>query len=167
AKDRQPVAELVLPNLHVTAGVQGPERVGDLENEAPGGRAEETDPEQTVHLAAGRDRPFDAGLDLLERWFQVITEGPPDRRELHTSTRSFEQQGAEPPFEVLDRLADSRGRYDQPLGGATEVQFVGERQKDLDLTPLHRLSSRLGSLPLRLTNFATFAIVRNSPLADR
>ena len=74
AEERQPVAQLVLADLHRRSRDTRLERVGDLQHEAAGGGAEEPDAEDTVHLAAGRGRPLDAGLDLLERGLQVIAE---------------------------------------------------------------------------------------------
>lgn len=68
---------------------------------------------------------------------QILEEAPPDRGEGHPSAGPLEESRADRSFQLLDRLADHGHRDVQSLGAAPEVQFLADRQKDLDLTSLH------------------------------
>jgi hypothetical protein len=120
------------------------EGVGDRQDELAGGGADEADAQRVAHPAGGGDRPLDALPDALVGGAQVLLEAAADGRRPDPAARPLEQRGAHLLLELLDRLADPGRAHVQALGGAAEVQFVGQGQEDLDVALLHGSRLRAG-----------------------
>jgi hypothetical protein len=114
---------------------------GHLVEKLADGRADEADPQHALDAAAGRDRSVDAFADLLVGGAQVVVKAAADRSQRDPAAGPFEQRGSDPALQLLDRLTDPGGGHVQPLGGAAEMQLLGEGQEDLDVALLHHRSS--------------------------
>src|SRR5215469_1730314 len=73
---------------------------------------------------------FQKGADLRE-------QGRTGRGKGHRAAVTIEQAHTEVTFECLDLLGQGRARDQQTLGGATEVQFLGDRDEVPQLPQLH------------------------------
>lgn len=96
-------------------------------------RADDAEPytarAQTGRLGAGESRSEEV-VGLLE----ILAETPADRGQGHAPAGAVEQCRADAPFLFGDGLADAGLGHVQPLGGAAEVQLLGQRQEDLDVS---------------------------------
>ncbi|WSG18403.1 hypothetical protein OIE66_16435 [Nonomuraea sp. NBC_01738] len=121
-----------LAEQHLTAGMTGP--VGLDERAQRVSRVpEDAQPERvTGRLGAGQTL-----LDQVVGPLQILAQPPADRGQGHPPAGAIEQRDAQPPFLLADGLADPRLGHVQAFGGAAEMQFLGERQKDLDIPQLH------------------------------
>lgn len=124
--------------LNRAAWVTGGEGVSRLHDELTGPGSGEADAQHTTDVHAGVLGVGDGSLNLLVRGQEVVAELSTNRSEDNLTAAAFEQGATDASFQRLDRLAHPAGRDVQPLGGPREMQFLGQRQKRLDLVPLHQ-----------------------------
>lgn len=83
---------------------------------------------------AGRRRgPVQGGGDPAVVGFQVGAELGAERGEGDAAAGAQEERGADAPFEALHQLADAGPGEQHALGGAAEVQFLGQDQEAVQL----------------------------------
>jgi hypothetical protein len=82
----------------------------------------------------GEPGPFHALAQPPVHEPQVGVEPLADRGEPDAAAGALEQLGADLALLLPDGLADPRGADVQAFGGPGEVQLLGERQEDLDVT---------------------------------
>ncbi len=98
---------------------------------------------QQVGLALGGcPGPLQALLQAPVDRHQVLPQLLPGGRQPHVAAVALEQLDADAALLLLDGLADPCGRHVQPLGGPPEVQFLRQRQKDLDVAQFHGFPPR-------------------------
>nr|WP_280471173.1 hypothetical protein [Nocardia cyriacigeorgica] len=68
---------------------------------------------------------------------EVVAQPRTDSGQPDIAVVTIEQQSADRAFLLLDRLAHAGHRDMQPGSGATEMKFLRQRQKDLDIANLH------------------------------
>lgn len=107
---------------------------GPVGAQCAGVERQQTDP-QLCGLAAGCQLGApQAVLELQVDRSQILPQLVADRGEPHAPIGSFEQQRANLPLLLLNRLSDARRRHPKSLGGAPEMQLLGQRQEDLDIS---------------------------------
>ena len=139
AQRAEPVGEQALDDLHRAGGIPVPEHLGGLDDQVAAPRAGEADAHRPADAARRRGRAADRLADLAVAGLQVVPQLFAGRREPYDAAGALEQRGADGALLLFDRLAHPRRGDVQPLGGAAEVQFLGEGQEDLDVAELHCL----------------------------
>jgi hypothetical protein len=100
--------------------------------------AEDAQPQGPADAQGGRFGAGQSRLKEVEGLLEVFSEASADRSQAHAPASAIEQDHAETPFLSADGLADAGLGHVEPFGGAAEVQFLGQRQEDLDVAQLHR-----------------------------
>jgi hypothetical protein len=90
--------------------------------------------------ASDGDGLLDARRDLAVARVEPVAQPFAQRGEAHAAAGPLEQGAADPALLLLDRLTDARLRHAKAFGRTPEVELLGERQEDLDVTQLHRSS---------------------------
>lgn len=101
------------------------------------GVAEDAQPQATARALAGLLGAGESRVEEVEGLLEILTEAPADRSQGHTPAGAVEQPDAEAAFLTADGLADAGLGHMESLGGAAEVQFLGQRQEDLYVAQLH------------------------------
>ncbi|UJP11585.1 LysR substrate-binding domain-containing protein [Microbacterium sp. KUDC0406] len=119
----------------------------DLREAAPedGGHRRQILPHRTHHperdsvrtAERGALRRFDTVEDAPVTGLQVVPQLDAERGQDHLATGALEQRSTDPLLLLRDRLADPWRRDVQLLRRASEMQFLGESQEDLDVTQFH------------------------------
>jgi hypothetical protein len=81
--------------------------------------------------------------ELVVGGADLLAEALAERGQLHVPVGSEDELAAQLAFQAAKALADPRGRHPEPLGGAAEVELLGECEEDPQLTKLDRLPHKV------------------------
>ena len=138
AEQPEEVAVTGLPDLHLAGRMPGLEHLAHLCRNRPT-TVPMNPTTSSPYAPAGGDRPGNDLPRLLEGGPQAFLEVAADGREHDPAAGALEQRYPDLALHLPDRLADPRGGHVQALGGAAEMQLLGEGQEDLDLALLHHV----------------------------
>ena len=94
---------------------------------------EQAHPERAGLAASGQSCPLQGLRQALVQRAQIVPQLFTQPREPDAAAVPREKLGTDGSFLLLDRLADPGHGDVQPLGGAAEVQLLGQGQEDLDV----------------------------------
>ncbi|BCN84022.1 hypothetical protein RE0356_26630 [Prescottella equi] len=96
-------------------------------------RTLKADSERRRRIACAQLRLFDDIDECAMGRRQGNEEVGPELGELDSSARACHQARTHAPLQCADQLTHAALRHEQPLSGSSEVQFLGESEKALDL----------------------------------
>lgn len=98
------------------------------------GMAEDAQSQRPVRVPAGFLGAGESCVEEVEGLLEIFPQTPAHGGQGDATAGAVEQGHAEEAFLLTDGLTDTGPGDMQPFGGAAEVQFFRQRQKDLDVT---------------------------------
>ena len=129
--------------------VAGTERAEHVREQVVQDRDNEPDLQHPDVAPAGEPGPRLRAVGLGEHLARVAQERLPGRGQRHVPLGAHEQVGAEFLLQRGDLLGQGRLHDEQPVGGPSEVQFLGERDEVLQVTQFQSRPALVHAAPLK------------------